>query len=219
MNDTEKIPLSYLSQYYFCKRRAGLILLEQAWEDNVYTVEGSLQHERVHTKRIEKRGNFVKLYELSVFSELHCLSGKCDCVEAYECEEGAVIPALQQTYQLYPIEYKHGRIRNEIEYQVQLCAQAMCLEEMFGCCIPKGALFYIDAHRRIEVELHQELRKLVTDGASALRKMLEAQKVPSATFERKCLKCSLYEICQPKVKASASSYLKALAAECCEKEA
>ena len=198
MNDTEKIPLSYLSQYYFCKRRAGLILLEQAWEDNVYTVEGSLQHERVHTKRIEKRGNFVKLYELSVFSELHCLSGKCDCVEAYECEEGVVIPALQQTYQLYPIEYKHGRIRNEIEYQVQLCAQAMCLEEMFGCHIPKGALFYIDAHRRIEVELH---------------------KVPSAAFERKCLKCSLYEICQPKVKASASSYLKALAAECCEKEA
>lgn len=98
MNDTEKIPLSYLSQYYFCKRRAGLILLEQAWEDNVYTVEGSLQHERVHTKRIEKRGNFVKLYELSVFSELHCLSGKCDCVEAHECEEGVVIPALQQTY-------------------------------------------------------------------------------------------------------------------------
>ena len=105
---------------------------------------------------------------------------------------------------MYPIEYKHGIVRNELEYHVQLCAQGMCLEEMYACHIEKGAIFYIDAHRRDEILLTDALREDVIRGTKALSQMAETQKIPTSQYSPKCKKCSLEGICMPKVKTSVS---------------
>lgn len=219
MTDIYYIPLSYLSQYYYCPRRAALLMLEQAWEENEYTAMGRAEHERVHDARIEKRGTLIKLYEYSVFSNKLCLSGKCDCIEAVKMDTGCVLPFSKEFYSLYPIEYKHGIVRNEFEYQIQLCAQAMCLEEMFKYKIQKGALFFIDAHRRNEILLSNKLRSKVMAGAEALQNIMDTQKIPSAEYSKKCKKCSLLNYCQPKVNFSANNYCNQLRLLACNKEA
>jgi CRISPR-associated exonuclease Cas4 len=217
MEQSDPIPLSYLSQYYYCPRRAALLLLEQAWEENEYTASGRAEHNRVHTARFEKRGSLVKLYEYSVFSKFLSLSGKCDCIEATENGEGCVLPFSEAKYSLYPIEYKHGKVRSELEYQIQLCAQGICLEEMYSCHIEKGAIFYIDAHRRDEICLTESLRNYVTSGAEALAEMIKTKQIPTAQYSSKCGKCSLANYCLPKVKPSAKNYCSRLCSIACDK--
>lgn len=194
-------------------------MLEQAWEENEYTASGRAEHGRVHDARFEKRGSLIKLYEYSVFSKGLSLSGKCDCIEASESANGCILPFSEGKYTLVPIEYKHGVVRNEPEYQAQMCAQAMCLEEMYGCRIEKGFLFFIDAHRRDEILLSQQLRSQVTTGSKALLKMMGSQKIPHADYSSKCKKCSLVDYCQPKVKISANSYCSQLRSLACNGEA
>lgn len=206
--DKDYLHLSLLSQYYFCKRRAALILLENAWQDNEYTMEGTLSHERVHTQGQIKRGEVISIYEFSVHSHTMKLSGKCDCIEASIDENGYKFPFYEGKFTLYPIEYKRGVIRNEEEYNLQLCGQAMCLEEMYGCVITKGAIFYTNSHRRVEVDFDDDLRNKVECGAKNLWDFLESKDVPHADYSAKCRKCSLYELCMPKVKNSAKLYNK-----------
>ena len=160
-DEQEYLPLSWLSQADYCLRRAALLLNERVWVENVETTKGRAEHERVHTQRVERRGDCVKLYENSVFSDELQISGKCDCIEAERDETGCMIPAVDFPVRLLPVEYKHGKIRDESEYKIQLCAEAMCLEEMYHTTIPVGALFYITAHRRVNVELDEALREQV----------------------------------------------------------
>jgi len=220
MDETYKyIPLSYISQYGYCPRRAALLMLERIWAENEYTASGRVQHERVHSENhIEKRGTFVKLYGHSVYSEKLSLSGKCDCIEAEESPQGCLLPFLSARYLLFPVEYKHGVVRNEHEYQLQLCAQAMCLEEMYGASIPRGALFFIDAHRRDIVEFSSDLRKEVIHTASMLKKMEEEGKIPAAEYGTRCKKCSLTDYCGPKIRHSAKSYCDAMLLEAASME-
>ena len=166
MNDKEYIPLSWLSQMCYCPRRAALLLNERVWVENVETAKGRAEHERVHTQRIEKRGEFLKLYEYEVVSEELGVNGKCDCIEATKSEDGCIIPAANFRVTLFPIEYKHGKVReDELEYKIQLCAEAMCLEEMYQTKIPEGEIFFISSHKRLRVELSEELRTIVRDTA------------------------------------------------------
>lgn len=218
-SEYDSISLSLLSQYYFCPRRAGLIMLEQVWEDNEYTVSGTMEHENVHDEHIEKRGQQAKIYDMYVSSEKLGVSGMCDCVEAQlDDESGAYIPALDGKYNLFPIEYKHGIVRNETEYNAQLCAQAMCIEEMFDCKIKNGAIFYISAHRRVDVQFDDNLRKMVIDGIKALQTISDKMQVPKPEYSAKCRKCSIEEICCPKIKCSASDYMKSMVNDCCRTE-
>lgn len=209
-SSAELFPLSWLSQYGYCPRRCGLLAIEQVWAENAETAAGRSQHARVHTARIERRGTDVFLYELDVFSRVLGVSGKCDCVEAHSDPDGGAIPWSKGNYRLYPIEYKHGVLRQEEEYHIQLCAQAMCLEEMLGCSIPTGAIFYIDAHRRSEVMLDEALREKTRQTARMVAKMLDAQYIPAASYGPKCKKCSLLEHCQPRLKGSAARYCQEL---------
>ena len=211
-------PLSWISQYGFCPRRCGLLALDQVWSDSEDTVSGTLEHNRVHTARIEKRGDKINLYEWSVFSRSLGVNGKCDCVELRSCPEGVAVPFADGTYSFYPIEYKHGVVRNEEEYNQQLCAQAMCLEEQFHCTITHGALFYIDDHRRVEIELNADLREATTDTAAKISEMMDQKKLPPATYQAKCKKCSLAEICAPKMSVTADLYCKNLWAELVQTE-
>ena len=214
METDDLLPLSYLSQYGFCPRRAGLLLLDQVWAENADTAKGRAEHERVHTQRIEKRGDLVKLYEYPVFSQRLGLSGFCDCIEARKSKDGVLLsPGLEGKWNLYPIEYKHGVVRNEREYELQLCAQAMCLEEQYHASIPEGSLFYLDAHRRLEVPIDRALRRETENTAAELIRMLQNRKVPEPGLSAKCKKCSIQEICIPKAPRSASSYCRSLEKE------
>ena len=172
--DQEYLPLSWLSQISYCPRRAGLLLNERAWVENTDTAKGRAEHERVHTQRVERRGDRAKLYEYTVYSDELSLLGKCDCIEAVRAEDGCQIPALEFPVKLYPVEYKHGSLREEESYQLQLCAQAMCLEEMFHTTIEEGALFFISSHRRLPVLLDEALREQVRQKAEALHQMRKA---------------------------------------------
>lgn len=213
MDEQEYLPLSWLSQICYCPRRAGLLLNERQWAESSDTAKGRAEHERVHTQRIEKRGNSAKLYEYTVFSDSLLLLGKCDCIEASYAENGCIIPAVDYPVALYPIEYKHGTLREEDSYQIQLCAQAMCLEEMFHTTIPKAALFFTSSHRRLEVTLDEALRRRTESLALELHRIRRELSVPQEPYGAKCKRCSLKEICMPKVRKSSRTYLEKLQAE------
>lgn len=213
MDEPEYLPLSWLSQISYCPRRAGLLLNERQWAESSDTAKGRAEHERVHTQRIEKRGDGAKLYEYTVFSDKLLLLGKCDCIEASYSEDGCLIPAVDFPVKLYPVEYKHGTLREEDSYQIQLCAQAMCLEEMFHTTIPKAALFFTSSHRRLEVELDESLRKRTESLAQQLHQIRRELSVPQESYSAKCKRCSLKDICMPKVRKSSGSYLSRLYAE------
>ena len=211
MEDDRLIPLSYISQYYFCKRRVGLLLVEQQWSENEYTAAGRLEHERVHIQDEEHRRGSVLISDMPVVSKRLNLFGRCDMIEAYPDSCGRIFPFLdEKKYTLFPIEYKHGNLRNNAEYELQLCAQAVCLEEMYHCRIEKGAIFYIGSHRRKDVTFTDEQRTLIEKAALSLSDMLESGKIPEAESSAKCLKCSLKDICMPEVKRSADEYMKKL---------
>ena len=161
MDDWEPIPISCLSHAAYCLRRAALLTNEQLWIENADTAKGRLEHKRVHNTRIECRGEEILLYETDVFSNELGIIGKCDCIEAHADPDGCLLPEIDFPVRLYPIEYKHGKLRKEDEYEIQLCAQAMCLEEMFRTSIPEGAIYYIRSHRRQPVALTAELRERV----------------------------------------------------------
>lgn len=213
MDDEEYLPLSWLSQADYCLRRAALLLNERVWVDNSDTAKGRAEHERVHTQRVEHRGDVVKLYENTVYSDELRLVGKCDCIEATRAENGCMIPAAEFPVKLYPIEYKHGSVRAEREYEIQLCAQAMCLEEMYHTQIAEGALFFITAHRRHTVALTEELRAAVRNTVQLLHQVRDDFAIPLASYSAKCKRCSLREYCMPKVKRTAKNYCEVLERE------
>lgn len=219
MDEEEYLPLSWLSQATYCLRRAALLLNERLWMENADTAKGRDEHRRAHERRIERRGDQLKLFEYDVYSEQLRIWGKCDCVEAQRCEPGCRIPAADFPVCLYPVEYKHGSVREEPEYNIQLCAQAMCLEEMYHTHIPSGAIFFITAHRRLEVAFTSELRAKTKTAANALWEIRRTLKVPAAEYGRKCQRCSLKDLCMPKTASSAKAYCQTLSREAQEAEA
>lgn len=213
MDEWDAIPLSRLSHAGFCLRRAALLTNEQLWSENADTAKGRAEHGRVHTQRVEKRGDSAKLYEYPVFSQKLGVFGFCDCIEANSSADGCMIPCLDYPAALFPVEYKHGKLREENEYELQLCGQAMCLEEMYQTHIPRGAIFYISSHRRYEVEFSEELRTKVIQTIHTVDALRKNFSVPPAEYSAKCKKCSLYEQCMPRVSRSAIKYCEQLHTE------
>ncbi len=206
MEDEERIPLSYVAQYGYCPRRAGLLMNQQLWMENEHTAEGRFQHQRTHDHRVERRSDLLTFYEFPVVSNTLGLSGKCDCVEASASPDGVPLPGEPSRYILYPVEYKHGPLRQESEYMQQLCAQALCLEEMYDAKIHKGALFYIQSHRRQEIAFTPELRQATLETIQALWQLWHTQGLPSAKPGKHCGKCSMQEVCMPKLTTFAVAY-------------
>lgn len=212
-NDPEYLPLSYLSQISYCPRRVGLLMNERVWLENADTAKGRKEHENVHTQRIERRGDQVRLFEYTVFSDSLGILGKCDLIEAQKDPSGCQIPPVDFPVLLYPVEYKHGKLRNEQEYNIQLCAQAICLEEMYHTSIPEGAILYLSSHRRQTVVLDESLRQLVRKTAKALHDLRDRLSVPAADYSEKCVRCSISEYCMPSIKQSAHAYCDQIAQE------
>ncbi|HOW67430.1 MAG TPA: CRISPR-associated protein Cas4 [Candidatus Paceibacterota bacterium] len=187
----DPIPLSLLNDFLYCPRRAALKLIEGSREANQHTLRGDIVHEHADLSGYESQISNLKsqillLRALPVWSERLGLSGKCDIVE--QRSDGS----------LFPVEFKLGKRRQWENDDVQVCAQALCLEEMFKLSIPRGAIFHADSKRRREVEFTPELRKKTEAAARDLHALLRSTVMPSALFRRACEECSLFDICLPK---------------------
>jgi CRISPR-associated exonuclease Cas4 len=190
--------LSALNHYIYCPRRCALIHIEQAWSENIFTAEGRIMHEKVDTANKESRGNVRIEYGVPMRSLRLGLIGKADVVEFHK-QGDKWIP--------FPVEYKRGKPKMDDCDKVQLCAQAICLEEMLNVEIPEGALFYGQTHHRHDVIFNKVLRLETEAAAKKVHALIEAGITPKAEYSKKCKKCSLLEICLPKMSRKASNYL------------
>jgi CRISPR-associated exonuclease Cas4 len=188
----EVVALSALQHWIYCPRQCGLIHLEQAFEENIHTARGQAVHHLVDTPGYEIKSGVRVERALPVWSDRYNLIGKADLVEFHP--DGAV----------YPVEFKHGAKRQKLHDDIQLAAQAICLEEMMGRPVPAGAIFHATSHRRREVAVTSELKRLVIETAEAIRSMLNSEKLPPPINDARCRECSLKDICQPEALAQRS---------------
>jgi CRISPR-associated exonuclease Cas4 len=190
--EEDLVMISSLQHLLFCERQFALIHIEQLWEENRFTAEGRVLHERVDTEGHESRRLFRQEFGMAVRSLQRGLIGKCDLVELRLSPGGSVAEAV-------PVEFKRGADKESDVDRVQLCAQALCLEEMLGVAVPKGQFYYLADHRRTAVEFGGQLRAKTAATISRVRELLTAGVTPSAIYERrKCDRCSLVELCMPK---------------------
>jgi CRISPR-associated exonuclease Cas4 len=189
MEAADPIMLSALQHWSYCPRQCALIHVEQAFDENVFTMRGNAAHERVDDPGFETFEGVRAERALPVWSERLGLIGKCDVVEFHP--DGHI----------YPVEYKQGKKREKIHDDLQLGAQAMCLEEITGQVIRQGAIYHHGSRRRREVEITQELRDKVEETVNAIRAMMDSGKLPPPVNDARCKECSLKEICQPEAVA------------------
>lgn len=194
----EVLQLSGLQHFVFCRRQWALIHIEGLWKDNLHTAEGDLMHARVHDpKARERRGDTLILRGLSVYSRTLGLSGQCDVVEFHADTQGISLYGEEGTWQPYPVEYKKGKPKEHDADKLQLCAQAMCLEEMLCCTIPEGALFYGEPHRRTVVPFTEPLRQAIQRSLTEMHQMYSRGYTPQVKPTKACNACSLKELCLP----------------------
>lgn len=190
MDNVETIAISALQHVAFCPRQFALIHVEQAWEENFFTAHGQVLHERVDGGAPEQRGNMRYERSVAVYSQHLGLSGKLDLLEI----EGKA----EKRY--FPVEYKRGKPKTEDWDRIQLCAQALCLEEMRGVTIDEGALWYWQERKRERVELDAGLRALTMQAIAEARDILTRGITPPPTSHKsRCKACSLVEVCMPDV--------------------
>lgn len=185
--EEEPISLSALQHMLYCPRQCALIHNEQQWAENEFTAEGRILHERVDTDIHERRGDVTTARNVPLRSRRLGVVGFADVVE------------MRSGKQPYPVEYKRGKPKAHQADEVQLCAQAICLEEMLGTCVPEGALFYGQNRRRKVIVFDHALRTLTESVAEAAKSLLRNGETPPPVYEkRKCSRCSLIQVCQPR---------------------
>jgi len=190
--EEDYIQLSALQHYVFCPRQCGLIHVEDVWTDNVFTVRGEILHEKVDTDTYETRGIIKTVRALRIHSTRLGIVGQCDVVEFRKSTYADV------SLDVMPVEFKSGKPKEDVSDKVQLCAQALCLEEMMNTQVKRGAFFYGKIRRRVQVELDEELRKQTEEIITAVHEIVSQKKVPAARYNEKCRNCSLEEMCMPK---------------------
>ncbi|MCC6728997.1 MAG: CRISPR-associated protein Cas4 [Chthonomonadales bacterium] len=189
--DDDAVPISAIEHYSYCPRQCGLIHVEQVFDDNVFTLRGAAAHERADTVSWECADGARLERALPVWSDAVGLIGRADVVEFRA--DGTV----------YPVEYKHGPRRQRIHDDLQLCAQAVCLEEMLGRRVESGAVYHISTRRRREVLLTEPLRSAMLTCVAAVRAMLRTGELPAPVADARCRNCSLADACVPEVLAQA----------------
>lgn len=199
MYDAEDyLQLSGLQHFAFCRRQWALIHIETQWAENLRTVEGNLLHARAHNESLrELRGDVLTLRGLSVSSPTLGLSGKCDVVEFHADPAGVPLQGEKGLWRPYPVEYKRGSPKSGNEDALQLCAQAMCLEEMLCCPIPEGSLYYGETRRRTRVTLGEPLRQQVRALSEEMHQLYRRGYTPKVKPTKACNACSLKELCLP----------------------
>ncbi len=185
MNDTDDyISIASLNQYSYCPHRCWRMFCAGEFADNQYTIEGTSLHDRVHTMGEINRDETWQVRAIWLKSERYKLIGKSDLIES---ENG----------ELYPVEYKRGKKGEWDNDELQVCAQALCLEEMTGKSIATGYVYYAQSHQRQKVEISEELRQEAVVTISAIQILIQTGKMPSASYSKRCQGCSLYAQCLP----------------------
>ena len=203
--------LSGLQHFKFCRRQWALIHVEQQWAENFRTVDGALMHSKAHEKgSTERRGDLLIVRSLPVFSASLGVSGECDVVEFHETTNGITLKGQSGLWQPYPVEYKRGKHSQRTGDALQLCGQAMCLEEMLCCEIPAGAIYYGEIRHRKEVAFTPELRQEVRTLLEEMHSLYDRGHTPRVKPTKGCNACSLKELCLPKLmgRRSVSAYLR-----------
>jgi len=199
--DDDLLMLSGIQHIAFCERQYALIYIENQWEENVLTIEGAHLHERVDDPlESDKRNNIISLRGLYIVSYILGLTGKADLVELSRTNETKgtlTLPVSPQRWKIKPVEYKRGKPKAEVFDEVQLCAQAICLEEMYQVKIEEAEIFYGKPRRRKTVVLDENLRKLTDHYALRMHQLFSQGITPAPVYHPKCRSCSLFNICQP----------------------
>ena len=198
--EDEWLQLSGLQHFAFCRRQWALIHVEQLWAENLKTVEGDLLHRKAHDHGDrESRGDLYILRGVSIQSRRLGVSGQCDVLEFHRGEAGVPLEGKDGLWQPYPVEYKRGIPKENDADRLQLCGQAMCLEEMLACSIPYGALYYGETRRREVVEFTDELRSKVEGYLTEMHDCFKRGYTPRVKPGKGCNACSLAEYCLPKM--------------------
>lgn len=197
-NEEDLLQISALQHFLFCQRQWGLIHLEQVWSENYLTAQGRTLHEKTHTPETENRPGIRIVRGLRIHSFRLGLVGQADVVEFHKGDTGIKLDGTSGLWQPFPVEYKRGKEKPDNCDRVQLCAQALCLEEMLNCHIQQGALFYGRPRRREQVEVTEQLRKQTEETALEIHRLYENKQTPMAQYSKKCKSCSLYNVCMPK---------------------
>ena len=198
--EEEFLLLSGLQHFAFCRRQWALIHIEQIWRENLRTVEGAILHERAHDEQFtEKRKDLIISRGIRVFSHSLGITGACDVVEFHASEQGIPINGREGCWMSVPVEYKRGKPKEHNADELQLCAQAMCLEEMLVCKIEKGYLYYGESKRRTEVNFTEVLRSQVVDFLKEMHMLYQKGYTPKVKPGKFCKSCSLETFCIPKL--------------------
>lgn len=200
-DDDEMLMLSGIQHYRFCPRQWALIHIEQQWDDNRLTMEGQLLHKHVDDPFYrQKCGDFISLRSVSVASRQLGLYGITDVVELHPVDDennSITHPQYPGRWVPFPIEYKHGRPKRNEEDEVQLAAQAICLEEQYGIRICHGAIFYAETRHRMEIVFSEYLRNIVVSCAQEMHEVFSSGQLPAIKLGKHCEKCSLNNLCMP----------------------
>jgi len=204
--EDDLLPLSGLQHMAFCERQWALIHIERQWEENSRTAKGRVLHEHVHEAGSESRKALVVVRGLPLHNFRLGISGQADAVEfrATKPDEpgGVALDGKSGRWLPSPVEYKRGKPKKQICDLVQVCAQALCLEEMFGITIPGGALFYATPRRRQEVAFTPELRVQTERLCARMQDLYRRRETPPPVYTRGCENCSLKNICLPRTLAA-----------------
>ena len=203
--DDSLIPISSLMHGRFCPRRCVLIHVDGVWTENRLTAAGRVLHERVDSGIHESRRDTRIAATLRLVSHRLGVAGVADMVEFHRVGDadsrGVMLPNARGRWMPFPVEYKHGKPNARQADEVQLCAQAMCLEEMLGVAVPAGALFYGTTRRRLDVAFDAALRALTERTANDVHRLLAEGRIPEPECGKWCESCSLLDDCQPKVRS------------------
>ncbi len=207
------LPLSGIQHFVFCRRQWALIHVERQWQENGLTAEGRILHGRADDPFFtEKRKDVIIARSVPVSSPSLGLSGLCDVVEftaapqdAAAADDSVLLPGRQGPWRVAPVEYQQGQPKRDPGDEAQLCAQAMCLEEMLACTIPTGYLYYGETRHRVPVTLDAELRGIVQRASAEMHAYFERGYTPRVKTSKACRSCSLAEVCLPQLQGSARS--------------
>lgn len=215
-DEEDYLMMSGIQHFCFCERQWALIHIDQVWEDDSRTVSGNLFHERPDGGSYERRGDTLTLRAVRTSSSELGLSGICDVVELKDDPNGVAIRGMEGLYTIMPVEYKVGGRKADDCDRVQLCAEAMALEESLGATIGSGCLFYGKERRREVVIMGEELRRKTRMLSEQMHRMHDSGYIPTVDYSPKCKRCSLFDLCSPSIgrgRMSVADYLSKMESE------
>ena len=210
-NEEEFLQLSGIQHYFFCRRQWALIHIEGLWAENERPVDGEFVHKHAHDSASrEKRGDILIVRGMYIHSRELGFSGQCDIVEFHECPEGISIIGEEGRWIPFPVEYKRGKEKPGDCDLAQVCAQAICLEEMYYCPVVNGAIYYGERRHRMDVAFSEKLRTSVKQASLEMHSLMKRGYTPKGRRRKSCDFCSLQEKCLPALMEheSTAEYLK-----------